>query len=215
MDQSDVSPHDHRKALRFLGRLNHWTLSRRWIASRAVPGRVLDVATGGADIPAYLHRRGVARVAVGLDRSASALNLARELSPGVLLVRGDALRLPFADGSFDTAVAHLFFHHLDEDECVTLLREMARVARRVVVADLERSRVMYAVVGFLMWWSGNRISRQDGPVSVRRSFTPAEVANLANHALPGARLEHLGPYRWGLLYDTPLRASPGPRSPAS
>jgi ubiquinone/menaquinone biosynthesis C-methylase UbiE len=154
-------------------------------------------------------------MAVGIDRSASALEAARELSPGVLLVRGDALRLPFADGSFDTAVAHLFFHHLGEDECATLLREMARVARRVVVADLERSRVLYVVVGFLTWWSGNRLSRQDGLVSVRRSFTPSEALRLSRSVLPGVRLQHLGPYRWGLLYDDPLRASPGPRSPAS
>src|SRR5262245_40951197 len=71
------------------------------------PLTILDVATGSGDIPEAIlrlaHREGVPVRIVGLDYSAPIVRFAREKVgplPAVRLVRGDALRLPFADGSF-------------------------------------------------------------------------------------------------------------------
>ena len=202
MERPDLPREELRRALGVLARLNHWFGSRRMLAGRVRPGRLLDVATGAADIPAYLRRRGLARFAIGVERNESVLALARELSPGVTLAKADALRLPFADRAFDTATAHLFFHHLSEDECVVVLREMTRVARRVVVMDLERSRLLYAFLWFVLLFSGNAVSRHDGPLSVRRSFTKQEIERLAERAGVRVRVSRAGPYRWVLVGDT-------------
>ena len=202
MERPDVPREELRRALVVLARLNRWFGSRRMLAQRVRPGRVLDVATGAADIPAYLRERGIARIATGVERSDAVLSLARELSPGVTLAKADALRLPFVDQAFDTATAHLFFHHLTEDECVLVLREMARVARRVVVMDLERSRVLYAFLWFVLLFSGNAISRHDGPLSVRRAWTKHEVERMATRAGMHATVSRAGPYRWVLVGDT-------------
>lgn len=202
MERPDLPREELRRALVVLGRLNHWFGSRRMLAGRVRAGRLLDVATGAADIPAYLRRRGLARAAIGVERNASVLALARELSPGVTLAKADALRLPFADRAFDTATAHLFFHHLNEDECVVVLREMSRVARRVVVMDLERSRLLYGFLWFVLLFSGNAVSRHDGPLSVRRSFTKREIQRLAERAGVRATVSRAGPYRWVLVGDT-------------
>src|SRR5262245_16347586 len=121
MERADLPQDELRHALVVLGRLNKLFLSRRLLASHVKPGGVLDVATGGADIPDYLRQRGVAVTAFGVDRSKDVTRLGAELSKGVDLACADALKLPFADHAFDTATAHLFFHHLTEEECVAVL----------------------------------------------------------------------------------------------
>jgi ubiquinone/menaquinone biosynthesis C-methylase UbiE len=201
MERPDLPREELRQALIVLARLNQWFLGRRMLATRVLPGRVLDVATGAADIPMYLRQRGIARVAMGIERSGDVLSLARELSSGVWLAQADALRLPFADRAFETVTAHLFFHHLSEDECVLVLREMARVARRVVVLDLERSRILFGFLWFVLLFSGNSISRHDGLLSVRRSWTKDEVGRLAARAGVRATVSNAGPYRWVLVVE--------------
>ena len=58
-----------------------------------------------------------------------------------------------------------------------LVAEMARVAqRRVIVLDIRRHWLAYW--GFVAWsrlWTRNRLVRFDGPLSVLRGFTPAEL----------------------------------------
>lgn len=74
------------------------------------------------------------------DRPVFALELSREMiaqrpSPE-RVVRGNAIRLPFADDAFETALAILTIHHWPDRE--QGLREMARVAReRVVVLTFD------------------------------------------------------------------------------
>lgn len=101
---------------------------------RAAPqDRVLDVATGTGLVAQALVRRFGCEV-VGVDQSDEMLGRARErlahdeqLARRVTLVRGEAERLPFADGEFD----HLTFTYLlryVEDPAATLA-ELARVVR--------------------------------------------------------------------------------------
>jgi demethylmenaquinone methyltransferase/2-methoxy-6-polyprenyl-1,4-benzoquinol methylase len=95
--------------------------------------RVLDVATGTGMVAQRLVRRYGCDV-VGLDQSAAMLNRARErlardpeLARHVLLVEGEAERLPFDDGEFD----HLTFTYLLRyvDDPAATLRELARVVK--------------------------------------------------------------------------------------
>jgi SAM-dependent methyltransferase len=207
MDAPGVNPAEQRRALLALAALNVVGGSRRRLGRYGGWGRVLDVGTGGADLPAHLVGKGRARSAVGIDNHPVTLGEAGRLSPAVLRVRGSASRLPFADGSFDTALCHLFLHHLEEPEVVAALAEMGRVARRVVVIDLARSRWMLAAVWFLTRFSGSRLARNDGPVSVRRAYTKEEVRALAGRTgLPWRPLP-AGPGRWGLV----LEQGPGKR----
>lgn len=92
--------------------------------------RVLDVGVGtGASLPFYPPNVRV----VGVDLSAGMLQVARRkcLADGlrsVTLLQADALRLPFADNSFD----HVFISHVISvvSDPLLLLRELQRVARR-------------------------------------------------------------------------------------
>ena len=78
----------------------------RWLA-RAVStasNLVLDLACGSGPMSRELRQDG--RTVVGLDLSAEELTLAAERGPGPW-VRGDALALPFADGSVDAVTSSI------------------------------------------------------------------------------------------------------------
>jgi demethylmenaquinone methyltransferase/2-methoxy-6-polyprenyl-1,4-benzoquinol methylase len=92
---------------------------------------VLDAATGTGDLAFALRDAGAKRV-VGLDFTdgmiATAVKkAAREQRTGVAFLVGDALRLPFADGSFDACTVGFGLRNMVSFEAA--LREMRRVLR--------------------------------------------------------------------------------------
>jgi len=148
---------------------------------------VLDVGCGAADIPREMlrraRRRGRRLAITCLDTSDQMLTIARKNAGGLRFVRGDGTALPFDDGAFDVAMCSLMLHHLAPVAAVTLLREMRRVSRLTpVVCDLYRSRVAYVATWLFTRTSRNRLTRHDGPVSVMRAYTPAELLALAGQA---------------------------------
>jgi len=157
---------------------------------------VLDVAAGGCDVGEALASRRKCRV-VSLDMNPRGLKMARQTSP----VAGDALQLPFADRTFDAVICSLFFHHLTNAECVSVLREMWRVARRIVIVnDLHRNRVAHASIRVLSaLFSRSTMFRNDSAASVRRAFRPAELADVAKKAGVPARVYRSFPYRLVLV----------------
>jgi demethylmenaquinone methyltransferase / 2-methoxy-6-polyprenyl-1,4-benzoquinol methylase len=102
------------------------------------PGeRVLDLAAGTATSSAALATTG-ARV-VGCDFSLGMLRVGAHAGHGgVDLVAGDALRLPFADGSFDAVT--ISFGLRNTADADRTLRELLRVTRpggRLVVCEFS------------------------------------------------------------------------------
>jgi len=128
------------EALSF-GQNGRW---RRFLVTRipATPhSRVLDVATGTAGVARELVRRTGTR-AVGLDQSpemlrAGHLALRRAgLDHRIVLVLGQAERLPFPDGSFDHITFTYLLRYVDDPGAT--LRELARVVRPGgTIASLE------------------------------------------------------------------------------
>src|SRR5664279_4289751 len=98
----------------------------RWLA-RAVSARattVLDVACGAGSMTRELARPG--RTIIGIDTSLAELELAQHRGLGSW-VRGDALRLPFADASLDAVVSSMGMVVIQPTS--RLLAEVARVLR--------------------------------------------------------------------------------------
>ena len=90
------------------------------------PGdRVLDVGCAAGAITHYLSTFGAEPV--GIDFEPLAIERARELFPGLRFEVADATDLPFADASFDKAVAADFVEHIEDDTFVAMCRELRRV----------------------------------------------------------------------------------------
>lgn len=222
MDQPQADPEELVRSLDDLRRVNAWLggtrsalrllapMIRRLGGGRRV--RVLDVATGSADIPLALARWGRARGApvevVATDLHPRTLEVARARvagDPDVRVQEADALALPFADRAFDFALCSTALHHFEEPEAVAVLRELDRVAAAgVVVSDLRRSRpaLLGAQLLAATLWRRHPITRHDGPLSVRSAFTPAELRRLAGRAgMEGARVRTHPVFRLSLVVD--------------
>ena len=114
--------------LRFMGQYSE-PLAPRFadLAGIGNGQRVLDVGCGPGALTAELVSRvGVASVSAA-EPSASFAVAARERLPGVEVCQAAAEQLPFADGTFDAALAQLVVHFMADP--VQGLREMRRVTR--------------------------------------------------------------------------------------
>jgi ubiquinone/menaquinone biosynthesis C-methylase UbiE len=113
--------------------------------------RVLDVGCGSGAVTRDIARRvGERGLAVGLDPSPELLAVARGLAEGAGLGdraefrEGNALRLPFPDGSFDVVVCATVLSHVPEGEAA--IPELARVLRpggRLGVFDFDADMTIF------------------------------------------------------------------------
>jgi ubiquinone/menaquinone biosynthesis C-methylase UbiE len=170
---------------------------------------LLDVGTGGADIPRQLLRRagavGLKLRVTGTDVRPEIVEIARARSQGVAgleICLAQPGGLNFADGAFDVVHSSLLLHHLEPDPAIAMLREMRRVAAvGVVVNDLDRRRHWWAMARLLgMLATRNEYTRNDAPLSVARAYRPDELAALAARAglREVRRVWARPPYRYGV-----------------
>jgi demethylmenaquinone methyltransferase/2-methoxy-6-polyprenyl-1,4-benzoquinol methylase len=170
-------------------------LDRRWrrLAAAEVvwPGdRVLDACCGTGDLAVECERRG-GRV-VGLDFSEPMLVRARKKSGAIEWVQGDALALPFEDGSFDAATVGFGVRNLADLEGG--LRELARVLRpggKLAVLEITRPRGLLKPF-FRLWFdvlvpfAGRVLPGWKAytyvPASVRRFPGPDDLSALLERA---------------------------------
>ena len=110
--------------------------------------RVLDVGCGTGDLSLELFENTVAQV-TGLDFCAPMLKFAKTKAPQVQFIEGDALRLPFAEASFDGLTIGFALRNLASVE--RGLSELLRVLKpNGTVAILEFSRPVVPIFGQLV-----------------------------------------------------------------
>lgn len=165
---------------------------------------ILEVASGHADVlRRALMATGIAAEVTLLDRSACHLPGEGEWNPPLprpRLVTGDALALPLGDKCVDVVACCLFVHHLEPAEIMRFLEEACRVARvAVLINDLERTRVHYWLAQLNGWMDPSRISRHDGPASVRRAYTYGELGRILAKTGRRFELERAFLYRLGAV----------------
>jgi ubiquinone/menaquinone biosynthesis C-methylase UbiE len=189
LDSDAGTPEDVSSSLADLRRINRWfggigttqALVERVVrATGAREFSLLDVAGASGDIPLNVQnnvaRQGVHLRVTVLDRSPVHLPTPQN---GMQRVAGCAIALPFRDDSFDVVGSSLLVHHLSPEQVRAGVREWLRVCRTaVVINDLRRSWAHLALVyaGFPLYSS--RLTRNDGPASVRQAYTIDELREL-------------------------------------
>jgi ubiquinone/menaquinone biosynthesis C-methylase UbiE len=205
LDEADLDAAQLAENLDDLRRVNRWLggtglslwglelLTRGWDRGRGLT--VLDLATGGADIPWAMQRwgerRGLRVKVIATDLNEQILRLGVHWRPAVRRLAtppsfaiADARSLPFGPASVDIVHCSLSLHHLGPAEAERMLAEMGRVSRiGVVVNDLVRSWPGY----WGAWLFGhlatrNPLTRNDAPLSVRRAYTRSQLGSMAQRA---------------------------------
>ncbi len=213
MDQPDLERGCHGRALRGLERINRLSGSAAilWPALYHLgkklgrPLRILDVATGGGDVPVQLWkraRRHDLEVHIeGCDLRPAAVAFAQaqadQAQAPLRFFILDALHDEIPT-TFDALTCSLFLHHLDEDEARVLLGRLKAAARHLVlVNDLRRG-----VLAWFLAWVGTRLLTRskvvhvDGPRSVAAAFSREELVVLAGQAgLEAAAVRRRWPFR--------------------
>jgi len=169
---------------------------RRTVVRRLAiePGeRVLDLACGTGDFLEIVAP--AAREAVGLDFSGVMLAHARRRHPtAVALVQGDALKLPFADATFDAAVSGFALRNFAS--LGPAFRELARVLRpggRIGILEVDRPRNPLFRAGHSLYFercvpllggliSGDRAAYRYLPASAVYLPPGRELANILHEA---------------------------------
>lgn len=200
LDKGDYTPDEYAGCLAELRRVNRFLGDARALRASVLKKieredandfSLLDVGAGSGELLRVMARwaRRKKRRAnlIGLELNHHAARAIIEESRAfteINVVRGDCLRLPFADDAFDYAICSLVTHHFRDDDVVRVLGELNRVARRgVFVIDLHRhalAYLLYTTLGHL--FLHNRLVREDGALSILRSFRPAEFCALARRA---------------------------------
>lgn len=143
---------------------------------------ILDVGAGSGELLRELKKWFGGRASLtGVEINEMAARSFR--SKDVAAVLADGLRLPFETDSFDSVFCSLFLHHLSDDDAPRLLAEMARVSRgRIYAIDLNRdpkAYYFYKIVGRIFL---QRLTLEDGALSILRSFTAPELRHVAETA---------------------------------
>lgn len=193
MDAAELDPETYAKVLTDLARVNRWTFTARPtldFLERALGGRtsfsLLDVGFGDGDllraIATWAEKRAITARLTGVDLNPKSKGIAKAKTPDRFDIEyrtGDYLDHVGGDqgfGSFDFIISSQVAHHMTRDQLQTFLRTMEEKARRGwQISDLHRHRFSYhgfPLLARIMGW--HRIVRQDGQLSIARSFRPAE-----------------------------------------
>lgn len=192
-----------------LRRINGLTLARwklvrtlgKYVARRE-PFSFLDIGGASGDMGDSVRRNFPLASTYLLDLEAE--NMAGARHPKAV---ADAFRLPLRDGACEVVHCSLFLHHFEESECVVLLREMVRVASRlVIVQDLHRHFIAWNFLRMtqpLLGWHPLTVS--DGQLSVAAGWKRDELSQLICKAIPEYRANtewHFPSFRYFIAIET-------------
>jgi len=167
---------------------------------------LLDIGSGGGDVPRALarwaHRDGyrLQVTAVDPDPRAHAWSVRQPRVPGVSFRQALSSDLVAEGCSFDVVTSNHLLHHLDDAQLRALLADSQQLARnRAVHSDIARSRWAHLLFSAGTWafFPGSFI-REDGLVSIRRSYTAAELRAVVP---PGWQVQQQPPWRNLVLHD--------------
>jgi 2-polyprenyl-3-methyl-5-hydroxy-6-metoxy-1,4-benzoquinol methylase len=211
MDAPGLDPKVYEKVLHDLARVNRWTFTAHPVLAymkeaigAAKAFRLMDVGFGDGDIlraiARWARKRGIEADLVGVDLNEKSVAAARSATPADLKIdyrAGDYLDQP---GPFDFVISSQVTHHMTDEQLITFLRYMEAEARMGwLICDLHRH-------GFAHWGFPllarllmvHRIVREDGQLSIARSFRPADwQAYLAKAGIPldAVRIVRRFPFR--------------------
>lgn len=201
MDAGDLDPAVYTRVLADLAKVNSVTLARRptlafldKITASSKPLKILDVGFGNGDmlraIARWGEKRGRAVELTGIDLNPKSASAARSATPESTAPESTAINYQTGDyadlagQNWDVILSSLVAHHMSHPQLIAFLRFMeAEAEAGWHINDLHRHSFAYTgypLLARIMGW--HRIVRQDGQLSIARSYRPAEWGPLLQEA---------------------------------
>lgn len=145
---------------------------------------IIDIGCGNGDmlraLADYASANGRKFSLIGIDANRFTAGYARKLSanyPNISYQCLDVFTEDFKRIKYDIALATLTLHHFKDNEIVALVDVMKNNASvGIVINDLQRSRLAYRLFqGICLLFGLNRMSREDGLISILRGFKKPEL----------------------------------------
>ncbi len=157
------------------------------------PATILEVGVGPGHILSAVGRRNKSAIIVGIDVSMGMLNQSRrrlkKRNVEAKLVLGDAVQLPFRDGSFEGVVTSYLLDLFRQEQIPDALREMCRVLApggRIVVATLRVSSPILRQLGLLAHRFLPGVAKRIQPVDFREFLEGTGLRVLKDEQIPAA-----------------------------
>ena len=221
MDDFSLEGDELRDALDKIAVINHWLGGNRltldginelltnWPKEKVVT--IIDIGCGNGDmcraVADFGNQEGRHFRIVGIDANAYTIDHARAISttyPTISYAVMNVFDDDFAALTYDIALCTFTIHHFSDKEILNLMSLFTKKATLgVVVNDLQRSALAYRLFQLVCFvFRLNRMSREDGLVSILRGFKRRELESFSRQ-LP-IKAYQIN-WRWAFRYQWIIR----------
>tara|TARA_B110000467_G_C18195775_1_gene408831 strand:- start:25 stop:738 length:714 start_codon:yes stop_codon:yes gene_type:complete len=150
---------------------------------------ILDVGCGNGDmlrkLAKYGHKKNLIFQLIGIDANNFTINHAKQLSENysnISFFCHDIFEESFRELKYDIVLCTLTLHHFKENQIINLLNVFYTNSKiGIVINDLHRSAIAYRLFQVICFvFNLNKMSRDDGLISILRGFTKKELINYSN-----------------------------------
>lgn len=215
MDDFSVEGNLLRESLDSLANINKW-LGGNFVTlnglkkvlkghEKSKPLTILDMGCGNGDMLRELaifgKKAGYNFTLIGIDANQHTVDYAKELSvnyPEISYLKQDVFSEEFQLLQYDLVLATLFLHHFSEDDIVKLLEPILKKATfGIVVNDLNRNKIAYYLFSFLCLFIKNKMTKEDGLISVLRAFKKADLERITEKLNAKSTIQ----WKWAFRYQ--------------
>ena len=169
------------------------------------PLTILDMGCGNGDmmreVAEFGKKSGYNFTLIGIDANQNTIDYAKELSvnyPEISYLNQDVFSEEFQNIQYDLVLATLFLHHFSEDDIVKLLASILKKASLgIVVNDLNRNKIAYYLFSFLCLFIKNKMTKEDGLISVLRAFKKADLERITEKLNAKSTIQ----WKWAFRYQ--------------
>ena len=174
------------------------------------PIKIADFGCGGGEIlreiALWARKKNYKVELVGYDANAFTIEYAREQSKSFSELRFEKLNIfefKAIENEFDICLCSLFLHHFNEEEIAQIIGKLySSSSKAVLINDLQRSALAYYLFKFVTFTlNASKMVRNDGLLSIRKSFRKNELKSIAEIALVK---NYSISWKWAFRYEVLL-----------
>lgn len=149
---------------------------------------IADIGCGNGDMLRMLAKYGQKNnlnfKLIGIDANAFTINYAKTISkyfPNIEYLCLDIFSADFNAIEYDIVLCTLTLHHFTEEQILNIITTFNKNANiGIIINDLHRSKLAYRLFQIVCTiFNLNKMSRQDGLVSILRGFKKKELENFS------------------------------------